>query len=180
MTHSASVPLLGSEFDVFLFAPVGDDLNGMQLSVLSAFARLDVDPWQEATSLARLPRVDAKDRLISLLAALPTEPTTYREAATIATRLITLLPRETGSIPSYRTILSAGEPTNRQAVGRAVIAYVILVGFLLSLQLFAVSRQMPAQTGDVQAASSHTASLQPPTRDSVQRHPAGPAGQERP
>jgi len=180
MIHSASTPLLGAEFEAFLFAPVGADPNGMQLSVISALARLDVDPWQEAASLARLPGVNAKERLTSLLAALPAEPATYRDAGTIATRLITLLPRGTSSITSHPTISGAGEPTNRQAVGRVVFAYVIFVGFLLSAQLFAVSRQMPAQTADVQPASSHTASIQPEARDSLQLHPAGPWGQDRP
>ncbi len=43
---------LGSEFDNFLFAPIGVDKNGMVLSVVSALARLDVDPWEEAEELA--------------------------------------------------------------------------------------------------------------------------------
>lgn len=63
MEHSASMPQLGSEFDAFLFAPVGDDENGMALSVLSALARLSVDPWLEAASLAQLPEHSAIERL---------------------------------------------------------------------------------------------------------------------
>jgi hypothetical protein len=39
----------GSEYDDFLFASMGEDRNGLPLSVLSALARLDVDPWEEAT-----------------------------------------------------------------------------------------------------------------------------------
>jgi hypothetical protein len=35
MARSASVSALGSEFDDFLFAPIGEDRNGMLLSVLS-------------------------------------------------------------------------------------------------------------------------------------------------
>jgi len=56
MSSSASVSVLGTEFDDFLFAPIGEDRNDMPLSVLSALARLDIDPWQEADKLARLPR----------------------------------------------------------------------------------------------------------------------------
>ena len=52
MTATASVSRLGSEFDDFLYAPIGEDRNGMLLSVLSALARLDIDPWQEAAKLA--------------------------------------------------------------------------------------------------------------------------------
>jgi hypothetical protein len=55
MTRPASVSALGSEFDDFLFAPIGEDGNGMLLSVLSALARLGFDPWEEAAKLAQLP-----------------------------------------------------------------------------------------------------------------------------
>jgi hypothetical protein len=48
MTHNALSPLIGPEFDEFLRASIGEDRNGTGLSVLSAFARLNVDPWQEA------------------------------------------------------------------------------------------------------------------------------------
>jgi hypothetical protein len=54
MTNSP-VLLPGSEFNDFLFAPIGEDRNGMLVSVLSGLARSDVDPWQEATRLAELP-----------------------------------------------------------------------------------------------------------------------------
>jgi len=47
MTHPALSPLIGPEFDEFLGASLGEDRNGTRLSVLSAFARLNVDPWQE-------------------------------------------------------------------------------------------------------------------------------------
>jgi len=52
VTHPALALLIGPEFDEFLCAPIGADRNGTGLSVLSALARLNVDPWQEATSLA--------------------------------------------------------------------------------------------------------------------------------
>jgi hypothetical protein len=43
MTRSARVSVLTPEFDDFLFAPIGEDKNGMLLRVVSALARLDVD-----------------------------------------------------------------------------------------------------------------------------------------
>jgi hypothetical protein len=36
MAHTAPAPLLGDECDDFLVAPIGDDRNGMTLSVRSA------------------------------------------------------------------------------------------------------------------------------------------------
>ena len=50
MTSAVSAFGRKSEFDSFLCAPIGEERNGMLLSVLSALARLDVDPWQEATA----------------------------------------------------------------------------------------------------------------------------------
>ena len=53
-------------FDPFLFAAVGEQRNGTLLSVLSALARLDLDPWFEAASLSRLPATPATERLTLL------------------------------------------------------------------------------------------------------------------
>ena len=64
-----SIP--GSEFNDFLFAPIGEDRNGMLVSVLSGLARSDVDPWQEAAKLAQLPGEAATKELAALIGALP-------------------------------------------------------------------------------------------------------------
>lgn len=45
---------LTTQFDSFLFAPVCDDPNGLQISVLSALARINRDPWKEAARLAAM------------------------------------------------------------------------------------------------------------------------------
>jgi len=92
MRRCASVSPLGSAFDNFLFAPLGEDDNGMPLSVLSALARLGLDPWQEAGSLARSPRAGAIQRLTTLIDALPDRPPTPLNPSTVATRLVELLP----------------------------------------------------------------------------------------
>ncbi len=73
MAHAALAPLIGAQFDKFLYAPIREDRNGTPLSVLSALARLDVDPWQEALSLALMPKATAAARLAALIAALPDE-----------------------------------------------------------------------------------------------------------
>ncbi|MGA7451114.1 MAG: hypothetical protein WBW73_07500 [Rhodoplanes sp.] len=84
MTRPALVSVLGSEFDDFLFAPIGEDRNDTPVSVLSALARLDMDPWQEAAELAQLPGETATQRLVSLMAALPDGPLADRDLGTIA------------------------------------------------------------------------------------------------
>lgn len=45
MGPSPSNFLLGSEFDAFLFASVGDDRNGLPFSIVSLLGRMDLDPW---------------------------------------------------------------------------------------------------------------------------------------
>src|ERR1700744_5332960 len=65
---------LGSEFDAFLFAPLGEDRNGVPLSIVSLFARMNLDPWQEAGDLAALCAQEAARRLGLCLEGL-TDPT---------------------------------------------------------------------------------------------------------
>ena len=87
-------PALGrrTELDKFLFAPIGEEGNGMLLSVLSALARLDLDPWQEAATLTIMPTQDAAARLTCLLSSLPSCAANPLGPGTVA-RLIALLPR---------------------------------------------------------------------------------------
>jgi hypothetical protein len=83
---------LGREFDKFLHASIGDD-NGMPLTVLSALARLDVDPWAEAAKLTRLTEPCAIAQLASLLGALRYGSVLCPDPTGIAAPLIALLPR---------------------------------------------------------------------------------------
>ena len=132
MTHAALTPLLGREFDNFLFAWIEDERNGPLLSVVSALARLDVDPWNEAASLARMPKDQAKQRLTSLIASLPTGAIPILSPEIIASRLIALLP-EAGSV---KTVASASlrqvapVPRSRLFVGLGVLA-LLVVGYFI-------------------------------------------------
>ena len=120
---------LGPEFDNFLFAPIGEDGNGMLLSVLSALARLDMDPWQEAAKLSGLPGAAATQRLASLIAALPNQSSAYPDPATVAARLVALLPRSANpNIPSRAPLFGAGAVTHPQAI---IYVYVIFMVFAL-------------------------------------------------
>src|SRR5689334_25203804 len=55
----------------FLYAEIGQQENGTPLTVLSAFARLGLDPWREAARLARLSKDDAARELARMMARLP-------------------------------------------------------------------------------------------------------------
>jgi hypothetical protein len=92
MTRAAAASIQQSQFNDFLFAPIGNEKNGMLLTVLSALARLDVDPWREAASMAQMSTEAATDRMTSLITALPEKPSTVLDPEAIAARLIALLP----------------------------------------------------------------------------------------
>ena len=166
MARTASVSELSSEFDDFLFAPIGEDRNGMLLSVLSALARLDIDPWQEAAQLAGLPGETAAQRLASLIATLPDQSSAHPDPATIAVRLIALLPcpARPNSRP-HKTLPGAGAATRPRAV---IYMYAIFMVLALGAQWIEASRQPPARVDDVHAVASGAASPQPHPPDSGQ------------
>lgn len=93
MALPAQFSLLESEFNEFLFATVGEERMGVPLSVLSAFARLDLDPWLEAARLSDLPRESAVAALSGIIARLPVGGWEISETRGIAARLIEALPR---------------------------------------------------------------------------------------
>jgi hypothetical protein len=84
--------VIPSEFNDFLFAPIGEQENETPLSVLSALARLDVDPWQEASRLAQLPKYQAIQDLGSMIGGLRGGRWKVSESNMIAARLVELLP----------------------------------------------------------------------------------------
>jgi hypothetical protein len=160
MTPSASTFFLKSEFEDFLFTPIGEDKNGMLLSVLSAFARLNLDPWQEAAELDQLPGEPATQRLASLIAALPDRPMAHLDPLTVAARLIAHLPRRArSSIWSRETRLSIGEAMNfRVAAIYVSVIFVVLMSVAIS------SRLPQAQVDNPHSLSLGTASSwTPPT-----------------
>ncbi len=89
--HSAYAPVL-PEMDPFLFAEVDEEVDGIPLSVLSALARLGVDPRDEAARLSHLTSKTAASQLARLFARLPDRPWTPPEMRRIAHRLVELLP----------------------------------------------------------------------------------------
>jgi hypothetical protein len=132
MSNSVAAFFARSDFDAFLFAPIADDCdNGMQLSVLSALARQDVDPWEEAVRLVNLPSAIATRRLTALLAGLP-GLTARSDHAAIATRLIALLPRARTDIRPSMASIGAVRATGGLSV-RDIVISVISVLLVLSV-----------------------------------------------
>src|SRR5215831_10355889 len=93
MTLRRSFHPLRTDLDRFLFAAVGDEIDGIPLSVISALSRLGLDPWQEAGRLSSLSNREAIEQLARLIAELPGRFRSLDETREIADRLIQLLPR---------------------------------------------------------------------------------------
>lgn len=110
MDHRPRFSSLSSSYNEFLFAPVCDEANGMRLSVLSALARMNVDPWEEATRLAAMPKAIAERTLISILDLAAGRNWNPPEAQAIAARLVRLLP-DPGQAATKATAQTGKAPT---------------------------------------------------------------------
>jgi hypothetical protein len=83
---------LNRAYNDFLYSPVSDDPDQMPVSVLSALARHDIDPWDEAAQLAHMPKSIAIARLTSMISAANSDLKAQSRAKLTAARLIELLP----------------------------------------------------------------------------------------
>lgn len=154
MRDGVSAIQLGSEFDAFLFAPIDSEENGLMLSVVSALARLDIDPWREVAELTRMTKRAASQRLASLIAAVPDVSATRCLPTTIANRLIELLPR--GDTSGSGPILGM-KPTQSHSGGARLLAInvILMVGILCAQWAFA-SFMPPTHTEAVQVPNTGT------------------------
>jgi hypothetical protein len=120
--------LINSEFNDFLFASIGEERNGMVLSVISALTRLDIDPWSEAARLAKLSREMAAQTLAPMIGRLPVGLWALTDVPEIAARLVEFLPRQerTGGTPS--TARGAAVKPNR---GANYLIYMAVIAMLL-------------------------------------------------
>ena len=163
MIRAAPVFALAPEFDNFLFARIGEEKNGMLLSVISALARLDLDPWQEAANLAQLPVTTAARRLASLIASLPVRPLTYLDPETTAARLIAHLPRRVGfNAASAASSHNVGIPALIQSQPFRYAAFILMILLLGGLGI-AGSQRSAARVSNIDVPASSTV-IPPPTK----------------
>lgn len=144
----SSMPLAGlnQTFDKFLRAPVCEDGNGTPLSVLSALARLDIDPWKEAAELTELSPTMATQRLSLLIAALPGALSNHISPTTSAVRLIALLP--------HRDRSSSAVPSSGATALSAKLAFIAL--FMMFLSSVMASRYIESNESSVITRSDQT------------------------
>ena len=142
MDHSARLSNLPASYNDFLFATVCDDANGMRLSVLSALARMNVDPWEEATRLAAMPRAIAERTLASIFDLASGRSWNPPEAAATAARLVRLLPD-----PDAVAMAAGQNPAQRSANSGATTVvqrtsyWWVWIGFALAMSLLTPNTQ---------------------------------------
>jgi hypothetical protein len=141
-----------SQYNDFLFAAVGAEKSGAQLTVLSAFARLGVDPWQEAERLTEMPRDAAARNLAAILARLPESdwadgdwPKGEERAAKreeIAARLVSSLPEQPAPpippTPEVRARTDATDPDPSAEGPGPLIPISLLWGVFVVVLMFLI------------------------------------------
>jgi hypothetical protein len=127
MTLRREFALVNSEFNPFLYASFGDEGNGRDLSVFSALARLDIDPWKEAERLSALSRDKAALALAPVIARLAEGRWAPDDIRDIATRLVTYLPSHAAAAPPAATRPTLASPGRKPASTRQIVAIMVLV-----------------------------------------------------
>jgi hypothetical protein len=120
------------EFDSFLFASVGEEVDGVPLSVLSALSRLDLDPRDEAARLSHLTKETAADQLARMIAGLSDRRLTLSEARRVSDRLVERLPTSTGADKPDRFDTGAA-PTPRSEPSQFLVYLALLIALVVGL-----------------------------------------------
>lgn len=114
MTLRPEYSLGHSEYNAFLFASVGEEKTGLQLTVQTALIRLGLDPWQEAARLSGLPKAAAVQALVAAIARLP-------EGDWVAANLPEIAARLVGNLPGRGTPVVPFAAARRPAAERPLI-----------------------------------------------------------
>ncbi|HVA14219.1 MAG TPA: hypothetical protein VNF99_13270 [Stellaceae bacterium] len=148
MPHSV-FSLRTSAFNDFLYAPIGEEENGMVLTALSALARLGVDPWDEAARLSELPKETAVKRLTSIVSSLPPGHWAASSARDIAARLTALLPGKQATVAQPPTAHS-------KHLSSVAMVMFLLICFANALAFSALRHHEPQPTAAQSAGASAT------------------------
>ena len=153
MPQSDAFALKNSGLNEFLFAEVGNEVNGSPLTILSLLARLGQDPWSEAARLARLPKAAIIDYLANGISLMPLCPQAIRDARITAARVILLLPSQGSSARKDEAIL-AGLSSIPKWVPMAIFFAALAFGIAFEL--------IPPTNTTTPLADSTTAHPRPP------------------
>jgi hypothetical protein len=123
------------EFDEFLFASVGEEVDGIPLSVLSALSRLDLDPRAEAVRLAHLTKEAASEQLARMIARLYDRHWSVSEVRGIASGLVERLPTPGAAATNNHAAEGVNPATGFRAPASLIylaMAVAVLVVFVAS------------------------------------------------
>lgn len=157
MTPYLTVQMPQPDFEAFLFAPIGEERNGMTLSVLSGLSRLEVNPWDEAAQLSQLPKERAIAALDRRIAQLPLGVWLLSDTAAIATRLVDLLPKH-NPLPRTNPVVA---PADGKTPSPPLMLWLIAGGIAVLLLFGVPGRVERMLAGDGVVAPIHTPSSQP-------------------
>ena len=133
MTPTLTIQTAKLDFEAFLYAPIGEEGNGMTLSVLSGLSRLGVNPWDEAARLSLLPREGAITALDQRIAQLPRGIWQLSDTTGIAVRLVELLPKHEPDAPASRSDPHSGSKKLSASLTLWLVAAGIAVLLLYSM-----------------------------------------------
>jgi hypothetical protein len=159
MTLPSPFTLPRSQFNEFLFASIGKEGNGMPLSVVSALARLEIDPWQEAARLSALPEDLAVAALDGLIRRLPAPGRDEAETRKIAARLIELLPHRAAPARSGAPRSDAPPSGSERKTGPRVAVW-LLVAALAAAALYSAWAKDVERWDDHRAPTALTNGVQ--------------------
>lgn len=147
MERTRGLVTLEPKFDGFLFASLGEDTRGMPVSVLSALARSDVDPWQEAARLASLPAALATSSLASTISAFPDRLVAPVDLGEMSSRLVRLLPRPAIHIDRIHASSQAQvvSPTQATRYAAAIVAILLVTALIFGMDYLAAGHHIAAQ-----------------------------------
>jgi hypothetical protein len=137
MTLRREYSLGHSPYNEFLFAAIGEEKSGVQLTVLSALTRLGFDPWREAARLSDMSREAAAQAFAATIAKLPAGDWKVSESGAIAARLVSWLPAQKPlSVPSVEESRpGSGEASKPDLVKWLLWGVAAITAILLALRL---------------------------------------------
>lgn len=145
-----------NSLDRFLYAPIREDDNGLMITVASAIARQELDPWDEAAKWAHLARSSAIHRVTELIATLPSVRPVGESSVDAAKRLVTLLPRERGQVRTH------GSEDDHESNGMKLTIIGLMVMLIIQWLIFRdVASDTPEDPAAAATAAPATAAAAP-------------------
>ncbi len=143
VTGAAAAVPLSRAFDAFLFAPIGEEGSGMVLTVVSALARQNVDPWALALHLSGLPGEAAVREMTALIGKLSTVFAEPPAPEAIAARVVALLPARNARLhDGAAKAVRSGGPDARRRWLPVLVGYLLII---LASQWVLAGMHKPAQ-----------------------------------